>query len=188
MTKLLLISETDWLSFCIWWLCTWHLSACSTLPPFLHTLNCSFFKARLNSAFRTDFWNCFFPSLFWERKSSVVSMAATSLDHLTSNDFISQVRDNWVLFSYSDIQSGPLPQQHHQEVFASVECWSNFTAIPSLALASCHFLLSKSNAISQVGLPPLQDLWMQVKYITVLLHCERISCWHHVHFLHYFLS
>lgn len=32
----------------------------------------------------------------------------------------------------------------------------------------------KEQCFSQVGLPPLQDLWIQVKYIIVFMCCERI--------------
>lgn len=42
----------------------------------------------------TDSRPCLFPSLFWESKSMMVSMAATHLGLLPSTDFTSQVREN----------------------------------------------------------------------------------------------
>lgn len=150
-------------------------------------------QTHLGSAFPHKMLGYFFPSLFWESKRFMVSVATMSLSHLTISDFMSQVRDHRVLFSSSDTQSGPLPQLH-QGVSASSGGWSDFTTVtlflklPGPGLQTIPS--SKRTQSFQVVLSVLQHLWMQVKRIRVA-YCageDWSSCSPPVHFLHYFLT
>ena len=124
-----------------------------------------------------DCWACFFPSLFWESKSFMVSMATINLVYLTSRTFISQVRDNWVLFAHSHTQSGPLPQLHHR-VSSSAELWSDFTAItPALKLPWPGFHIISScqrNGCSRWGSLSFSTCECRQTYQSPLVCWERI--------------
>ena len=107
----------------------------------------------------------------------MVSMATINLVHLTSRTFISQVRDDWVLFVHSHTQSGPLPQLHHR-VSSSAELWSDFTTItPALKLPWPGFHIISScqrNGCSRWGSLSFSTCECRQPYQSPLLCWERI--------------
>lgn len=95
----------------------------------------------------------------------------------TNSTFISQVRDNWVLFAHSHTQSGPLPQLPHR-ISSSTELWSGFTTItPALKLSwpGFHTISScQRNGCSRWGSLSSSTCECRQTYQSPLLCCERI--------------